>query len=179
MNLDVSKVLKQLQKRLSFEATIDLSDGFVASVDGIRAFPFFIEGAFTGENGRYTLDLSYSGRMVFQCHRCLKAVEIEMAGKAVYPMVDPRFDSASLGFEKGLSEGADGLAEYTMIQEPILVLDAFLEESVTVDRPSHIVCSEGCKGICPTCGSDLNTEMCTCDDDRIDPRLEALKNVFT
>ena len=32
---------------------------------------------------------------------------------------------------------------------------------------------------CPHCGKDLNNGMCECDEAKIDPRLEALKNLFT
>ncbi|HEY3282134.1 MAG TPA: DUF177 domain-containing protein [Armatimonadota bacterium] len=27
---------------------------------------------------------------------------------------------------------------------------------------SHLLCSEGCKGLCPQCGVDLNKEQCGC-----------------
>ena len=39
------------------------------------------------------------------------------------------------------------------------------------------LCREDCKGICPKCGADLNTEPCKCKPD-IDPRLAALASLL-
>ena len=34
-------------------------------------------------------------------------------------------------------------------------------------------CSEECKGLCPTCGKNLNHEKCNCKKE-VDPRMAAL-----
>jgi len=36
-------------------------------------------------------------------------------------------------------------------------------------------CREACRGLCPTCGADLNVGRCGCVRDEIDPRLRALQ----
>lgn len=36
-------------------------------------------------------------------------------------------------------------------------------------------CREGCRGLCPSCGADLNAGPCGCPRDSVDPRLEALR----
>lgn len=44
--------------------------------------------------------------------------------------------------------------------------------------PAKPLCSEDCKGLCPVCGCDLNTDRCSCDIRTVDPRLAVLKNLF-
>ena len=41
-----------------------------------------------------------------------------------------------------------------------------------------ILCKPDCKGICPTCGRDLNTGTCDCDNFVPDPRMAAIKDIF-
>ncbi|MEQ8155192.1 MAG: DUF177 domain-containing protein [Clostridiaceae bacterium] len=45
--------------------------------------------------------------------------------------------------------------------------------------PIKRLCSEGCKGLCSSCGTNLNKGACKCENIQIDSRLEALKNFFT
>jgi len=40
--------------------------------------------------------------------------------------------------------------------------------------PVKPLCGENCKGLCPVCGADRNTENCSCDKERLDPRMAAL-----
>ncbi|MDI6802347.1 MAG: DUF177 domain-containing protein [Bacteroidota bacterium] len=40
--------------------------------------------------------------------------------------------------------------------------------------PIKILCSENCKGLCSSCGIDLNENKCKCDNNTYDPRWETL-----
>ncbi|MBQ7217580.1 MAG: DUF177 domain-containing protein, partial [Synergistaceae bacterium] len=61
------------------------------------------------------------------------------------------------------------------------VLDVMpqIEESIYTLIPTKILCREDCKGLCPNCGADLNYGECSCRNENIDPRLEALRNFTT
>ena len=41
--------------------------------------------------------------------------------------------------------------------------------------PMKPLCKPDCKGLCPSCGKDLNLGACGCTHETIDPRWEALK----
>ena len=56
-------------------------------------------------------------------------------------------------------------------------LEPLLREQVILAVPFAPLCSEDCKGLCPVCGTDLNTGSCTCDRTPIDPRWAALRNL--
>ena len=51
-----------------------------------------------------------------------------------------------------------------------------IEESIYTLIPTKILCREDCRGLCPNCGADLNEGECSCKNEDIDPRLEALRN---
>jgi uncharacterized protein len=45
---------------------------------------------------------------------------------------------------------------------------------LTLELPLNPVCDEDCKGLCSHCGQDLNTGVCGCVEENVDPRWAAL-----
>jgi uncharacterized protein len=60
--------------------------------------------------------------------------------------------------------------------EGVLLEDA-LREQVLLAVPLKVVCREECKGLCPSCGKNRNTEPCSCAPVVGDPRWAALKDL--
>lgn len=56
-------------------------------------------------------------------------------------------------------------------------IQALIKEQVLLSVPMKPVCSENCKGICVTCGKDLNAGLCECKEDGHDPRLAPLQKL--
>lgn len=52
-----------------------------------------------------------------------------------------------------------------------------VREQILLNLPETVLCREECKGICPTCGKDLNEGECGCGDEETDPRWSALKDL--
>jgi uncharacterized protein len=50
-----------------------------------------------------------------------------------------------------------------------------IREYLLLELPINPLCQEGCKGLCPICGENLNTHTCDHEPDNIDPRLAKLK----
>jgi len=62
------------------------------------------------------------------------------------------------------------------ISESHLVdLGEAIREYALLEMPMQPLCKPDCKGICPTCGADLNAEPCNCQSDQTDERFAALK----
>ena len=108
-----------------------------------------------------------------QCSRCLKQfpLEVDLTVDVVYhPLEDLRGeerheikdDELDMGFYRG---------DEIDVQE-------LLREQVILSIPIKPLCTESCKGICPQCGADLNTDTCTCDRKGSDPRLAGLKKLM-
>ena len=60
--------------------------------------------------------------------------------------------------------------------EGVLLEDA-LREQVLLSVPLKVVCREECKGLCPSCGKNRNTDPCSCPPVVGDPRWAALKDL--
>lgn len=57
------------------------------------------------------------------------------------------------------------------IQE--LTLEELVAQEMTLHRPSQVLCSHECKGLCTECGENLNHKECACRAP-VDPRLQDL-----
>lgn len=58
-----------------------------------------------------------------------------------------------------------------------LDLDEVLETALILDMETKFLCSEDCRGICPTCGKNLNEGPCSCRKEK-DPRLAVLEQLL-
>ena len=58
-----------------------------------------------------------------------------------------------------------------------LVLEDVLREQLLLAVPMRVVCREDCKGLCPQCGSNLNTGKCECPPGPSDVRWAGLKEL--
>lgn len=58
-----------------------------------------------------------------------------------------------------------------------LLLEDALREQVLLAVPIKVVCRDQCKGLCPTCGRNQNTDPCSCAPPLGDPRWSALKDI--
>jgi uncharacterized protein len=51
-----------------------------------------------------------------------------------------------------------------------------IEEQVAMEIPFKPLCDDDCKGLCPSCGADLNTTSCSCSKEPINLKFSALKD---
>ena len=56
-------------------------------------------------------------------------------------------------------------------------LRKFVREEIILELPLRLYCREDCKGLCTSCGQDLNQGDCDCTEDSVDPRWAALGNI--
>lgn len=55
-----------------------------------------------------------------------------------------------------------------------LDLEPMVREVLVLDAPMSPLCRDDCAGLCPQCGTDLNSGTCSCDAPPSDPRWGAL-----
>lgn len=100
----------------------------------------------------------------FDCARCLKPVpaslEVEVCELFTAPGHEGPPDEESYRIE-GLE----------------LDLEPMVRDAVALAMPLNPVCSEDCKGLCATCGKDLNAGECGCFEEELDPRWAALSDL--
>ncbi|MGH2768248.1 MAG: YceD family protein [Actinomycetota bacterium] len=85
-----------------------------------------------------------SGRMLLSCSRCLVAYDELFEGQ-----IDEVFY-----FEEGEEKGGYEVKGRTIDLEPVV------RDSIVLAIPTHPLHRDDCKGLCATCGSDLNVVDC-------------------
>src|SRR3954447_8877226 len=112
--------------------------------------------------GGYSLRLRGAVELNGPCMRCL-----EDAGRSV--TIDAREVDQSGGGEELDSPYIDG---------DDLDLRAWARDSVALELPTQIVCTEDCKGICAVCGENLNSADPGHDHEKApDPRWNKLSEL--
>ena len=61
--------------------------------------------------------------------------------------------------------------------EHIVDLSNVIREAIMLELPAKPLCDEECRGLCPSCGVNLNEETCKCKGEEIDDRWEDLKDL--
>lgn len=97
--------------------------------------------------------------------------------------LEPVAEEFNLEFENNvdLTEGdveSDELDEKNYIDGYNLDVEKLLYNEILIGWPMKILCSEDCKGICNTCGQNLNKGTCDCEDTSLDPRMSVIRDVF-
>ena len=120
-----------------------------------------------------------------QCKRCLKKVRLDepidltltYVPREAAPTEPPRRS----GHDRPEPEPAAAFDPATVDEEPYsgktIDLAPALREQILLAVPPSPVCDEACKGLCPTCGKDLNAGDCGCEKTTLDPRWAALKSI--
>ena len=111
-----------------------------------------------------------SASVEVRCDRCVAPV--------VLP-VNADFDATYVPAEVLITD-----VEATELQEDDLTfatyegeeldLEDLAREQLLLALPTRHLCREDCRGLCLTCGEDLNTQTCHCERQDVDPRWAAL-----
>ncbi len=98
------------------------------------------------------------------CARCLEdfdqSIELQLQEMFYYP-----------------PSKAPSATEYIIREDGILDLVEPIREQMVLSVPIRPICQPTCRGLCPHCGRNLNEGECECQDEEVDPRLEALKSL--
>jgi uncharacterized protein len=100
---------------------------------------------------------SVAARWRSECRRCLTDLADEARG---------RFQEL---FEPDARDG-----ETFPLHHEHVDLEPLARETLLLELPLAPLCREECRGLCPTCGTDLNQGACRCAPAGRDPRWEAL-----
>jgi uncharacterized protein len=103
------------------------------------------------------------------CARCLEPV-VEDVNRA--------FDLFYRPVAKDLKPKEDRLkdddTEIGFFEGEGLFLADVLKEQVLLALPLKVICRSDCRGLCPSCGANLNHEECRCETHATDARLAPL-----
>jgi uncharacterized protein len=108
------------------------------------------------------------------CRRCLEplsvGIDIELE-EEFRPSIDIFTGSAIAP--------ADGEDDSARIDDRhILDLTEVVRQNLLLAMPTSPLCRPDCRGLCPTCGANLNEEPCSCQREEEDPRLAVLRDLL-
>lgn len=149
--------------------SVPIEQSIQGRTDVISAFP--VEADLTAApslDGTVGVEGTIKGHLDMVCSRCLEPAHIGL---------NIHFEER---FKKREENEADLEDDEDMIlaDDDVFELTPYLEEYVTLGVPNAPLCKEDCKGLCQTCGTNLNETACGCDNTVIDPRLAGLKDFF-
>jgi uncharacterized protein len=109
-------------------------------------------------------------RISQECDRCLEPAWISIGGDFAYTLVPEKAETLE-ELELSAEELEKGYYKGDFIE-----LAPIICEQIVLQAPMKILCASDCKGLCPHCGTNLNTGSCNCRTDAVDDRLSVLKN---
>ena len=137
---------------------IDLGEGFAGPV----AVKVVLEK--TGNQMRLTGSVSAAGS--FPCDRCTR--EFSLPVSASYRMYYVTEGGEFAGIDPSELQVVAPGSGWIDIQDDV-------RQTILLAVPLKLLCSDQCRGLCPHCGKNLNTESCSCTVEQEDTRWEALK----
>ena len=119
------------------------------------------------ENRSILIQGDVSLTVLIPCSRCLKEVSTDICFSV----------DKEMKLENGIVSGGE-LEDTGCLAGFSLDVDKLIHEEILVNWPMKILCREDCKGICKTCGQDLNEGDCSCRKTEPDPRMAAIQDIF-
>lgn len=77
-----------------------------------------------------------------------------------------------------IDSSENDLGEQPLPSDGAIDLTPIIRDYASLDIPIRQVCKDECKGLCPTCGVNLNLEDCGHKQEYIDPRMEGLRELL-
>jgi uncharacterized protein len=110
-------------------------------------------------------------RVMLSCSRCL--IRYESALVSDFTIFYSKSSEFPVEEEVALTEEDLVSASY---EGECIDLSSEIEEQVLLEIPFKPLCSDECKGICPECGADLNSEECGCTPSATGFKFSSLKD---
>jgi len=143
--------LRSLRERaVSVDAEIGPDDPVWQTEDPRPAGPIRVSGRLSAAGaGRFYWHAQIGGSVALECRRCLRDTTADV------------HDEVHLIFaEAGEPDDPDVYAIDPAARD--LDLRPAVREQWLLNAPGYALCRPDCKGLCPTCGADLNARECGC-----------------
>ncbi|MCU0575820.1 MAG: DUF177 domain-containing protein [Desulfobacterota bacterium] len=128
--------------------------------------PFFIHYEVNRRQDAFHARINIKGKVHTNCSRCLSPMgyPVDLFLQSDYVPAPPEM----VGELEAQRQSAD-----TGYYRREILLGQFIVSELVLSLPIIYVCSDGCKGLCPQCGTNLNEGPCACTRSA-DPRMQVL-----
>lgn len=168
--VDISPILGESGSTLELEADVPLESLVVSDSRVVFATPPHVRATVADLGDVVLLSGVVEARARLDCSRCLEPFEIALSGSldAVISDVDD-------------PDARNEDQEWYPLQGERFDLLPAVESALRVEMPFAPVHDDSCRGICPTCGCDLNRDTCECThhaEQRPESPFSALKDLI-
>jgi uncharacterized protein len=154
MKIDVTEILKTPGAGMPFEADGDVSNPDETG-ESSAVGRFVVRGVATSIGVGVYVDAHAEGLVELTCSRCLgsftKKLELDCEAEFVE---NPK---------ERLDEEDRHEVEVFPLKSGVCDLSEMVRHEVLLSLPMKPLCSQGCKGLCPVCGANLNQGDCDCE----------------
>ncbi len=152
--------------RVEVEADVPPDSPLLADTDVTLAGPLQVRLEAQEVGDGVVVRGTVTGDVRWECRRCLTEVVRTVSEEVAFLFED-----------EASAEEADG--ELYALPERGVELDVgeAVREHFVLAVPRFVVCREGCRGLCPRCGKNLNEGPCDCEVDEVDERWAPLRKL--
>lgn len=151
-------------KAVHVDGSVQPDDPVWEEADSRPAGPIRVTGRLSvAGDGRFYFTGRMEGRVELPCRRCLEDVGVEVSEDVHFLLA-----------ETGAEEADDPEVFLFDPNARSLDLRPAVRETWLLTAPAFVQCRDDCKGLCPTCGTNLNESTCNCTPTTTDSRWSAL-----
>jgi len=161
MRLDLREIIAVPGSSLPFSCEVETERLDFPSVKEYRSKPR-AEGRVYNEAGVLHLEGTLTAEILGVCDRC---------GTEFDSTKETQLDAVLV------EEENEEYPEYFVLEGGALDLDELLSTCLILDMETKFLCREDCKGLCSTCGRNLNLGPCACRKET-DPRFAVLEQLL-
>ena len=103
------------------------------------------------------LEMIMKTDLELECCRCLEKTMLSLNSEVKYTLI-PLKDRVADDDSESLEEDVD----FNYYKDDEIEFDPIVLEQIIMQIPIKPLCSENCKGLCPSCGLNLNIDTCKC-----------------
>lgn len=161
-------------KRLDYAEVVDALNGRLAQGrSGLRAeADLAVHVTYYRAGLDVIVEGTADGTVAATCGRCLEEypLGVEVPFRVI---LAPRVEEDTTGGEVDAEDL--GLAFF---EGDAVDLTAIVHEQLLLAVPTSRLCRASCRGLCPSCGANLNESSCACEPAGAPPRLAVLKDLL-
>lgn len=122
---------------------------------------------------RVVAKLSHISRGVYM-EGFVEGREEEMCARCLEPFERDTRVTIEEAYSEEIAPAEAQFSEVSPLVERAIDVGELVTQLLEVDEPLAAICSEHCRGICPTCGVNRNRDQCACSEHVVDERLAGL-----
>ena len=164
MKIEVTEIKKQIGSKLKFHnlEAITLKElDYIADVD--------VNIEVNNAGSRLIVLGTLTTAIEMSCSRCAEKFFQDIQ----VPVSEQFLPEESPEIKEKKEFNLSDLSVFTFSEDEIDMEEA-IRQNIYSALPLQPLCSKECKGLCPTCGENLNITQCKCPTEEFDPRLAPL-----